>query len=96
MCAIALKCGGRRFNLVHDVRLIRGPDGFKDRNSTQEAMVNRDQIKGRLKKAEGKIKEVTGKVIGDKTLEDNGKTRKILGNIQAGYGDLKSDLGKRG
>ncbi len=59
-------------------------------------MVNRDQIKGRLKKAEGKIKEVTGKVIGDKTLEDNGKTRKILGNIQAGYGDLKSDLGKRG
>ena len=57
--------------------------------------MNKDQIKGRLRKAEGKIKEVTGKVIGDKVLEDNGKTRKILGNIQAGYGDLKNDLDKR-
>ena len=58
--------------------------------------MNKDQVRGRLKKAEGKRKEVTGKVLGDKSLEESGKTRKILGNIQAGYGDLKNNLGKRG
>ena len=65
-----------------------------EHESIQESSVNKDQIEGRLRKVEGKIKEVAGKVIGDKALEDNGRTRKILGNIQAGHGDLKNNLGK--
>ncbi len=67
---------------------------FDEYGSTQENIVNKDQLKGRLKKAEGTIKEVAGKVIRDKELEDKGRTRKTLGKIQAIHGDLKEDLGK--
>lgn len=56
--------------------------------------MNKDQVKGRVKEAEGKVKEVTGKLIGDEVLEEKGKTGKVLGKIQAGYGDLKHDLKK--
>lgn len=57
--------------------------------------MNKDQIKGRVKEVEGKVKEVAGKVVGNKTLEEKGKAQNAGGKIQAGYGDLKSDLKKR-
>lgn len=56
--------------------------------------MNEDQVKGRIKETEGKIKEVTGNVLGDKTLEQKGKTENVIGKIQAGYGDLKEELKK--
>lgn len=56
--------------------------------------MNKDQFKGRAKEAEGKVKEVAGKLIGDKTLEAKGKTEKVLGKVQATHGDLKNDLKK--
>lgn len=54
--------------------------------------MNKDQVKGRLKEARGKVKELTGDVLGDKTLEREGKLEQTGGKIQAGYGDLKSDI----
>ena len=57
--------------------------------------MNKDQVKGRIKEAEGNVKEVTGKIVGNKRLEEKGKLRKTVGKIQAGYGDLKDDLKKR-
>ncbi|MHB1942594.1 MAG: CsbD family protein [Acidiferrobacteraceae bacterium] len=56
--------------------------------------MNRDQFKGRNHEAEGQIKEVTGKVVGNKKLEEKGKVHKIAGKVQADYGDLKEDLKK--
>jgi len=56
--------------------------------------MNKDQVKGRMKEAEGKIKEVAGKAVGNKTLEDKGKVQNAVGKAQAGYGDLKRDLKK--
>ena len=38
-------------------------------------IVNKDQIKGRLKEAEGKAREVAGKMAGNKKLE-------LKGNVQ--------------
>jgi uncharacterized protein YjbJ (UPF0337 family) len=38
--------------------------------------MNKDQVKGRIKNAEGKLKEVTGKIVGNKSLEAKGKSRK--------------------
>ena len=56
--------------------------------------MNRDQIKGRIKEAKGKVKRVAGKVAGDKDLERKGKIQNISGKAQAEYGDLKEDIKK--
>jgi uncharacterized protein YjbJ (UPF0337 family) len=56
--------------------------------------MDKSQIKGEFKKAKGKIKEVTGKVTGDKTLEIEGKVEQAAGDLQIQYGKLKSDLKK--
>jgi len=54
--------------------------------------VNKDQIKGRAKEAKGKIKEVTGDLVGNEKLENKGKIEKNLGKAQAKVGDVKQDL----
>jgi uncharacterized protein YjbJ (UPF0337 family) len=56
--------------------------------------MNKDQIKGRIEKAIGRVKEAAGNIFGNKTLERKGKIGKALGSVQAGYGDLKDDLKK--
>jgi uncharacterized protein YjbJ (UPF0337 family) len=48
-------------------------------------------IKGHLKEAEGKIKEVTGKLVGNEHLEAKGKAEKIAGKHEAARADLKDD-----
>ncbi len=59
---------------------------------TQEYIVNKDQVKGHIKEAEGSIKEVTGKIVGNKKLEDKGKFQRAAGKAQAIAGDLKHAL----
>ena len=54
--------------------------------------INKDQVKGRVKEAEGKIKEVAGKLVGNENLEAKGKLQKDLGKVQARFGDAKKDL----
>lgn len=54
--------------------------------------MNKHQVKGRLKEAKGKVKQVTGRAVGNKELEQKGSIEKAGGKIQAGYGDLKEDL----
>ena len=54
--------------------------------------MNKDQIKGRVKEAEGTIKQVTGKIVGNENLEEKGRVEKVAGTVQAGYGDIKSDI----
>jgi len=54
--------------------------------------INKDQVKGRVEEAKGSIKEATGKVVGDRTLEAKGNIEKNLGKVQAKVGDIKQDL----
>jgi uncharacterized protein YjbJ (UPF0337 family) len=54
--------------------------------------MNKDQVDGRVKKAKGAIKEVVGRVTGNKTMENKGKLQNAVGKAQAGYGDVKKDL----
>ena len=49
--------------------------------------MNKDQIKGRIEKAIGRVKEAAGNIFGNKTLERKGKIGKAHGSVQAGYGD---------
>lgn len=54
--------------------------------------MNKDQIKGHVNEAEGKIKEVADKLVGNEKLEERGKIQKILGEAQAAVGDLLQDV----
>lgn len=54
--------------------------------------MNKDQVKGQVKQAEGKIKEVTGKVVGNEHLVDEGRAENAIGKVQSNYGDLKETI----
>jgi uncharacterized protein YjbJ (UPF0337 family) len=54
--------------------------------------MDKNQIKGSAKKAKGKVKEVTGRAIGNEKMEREGKLEHAKGTVQKGYGDLKSDI----
>lgn len=54
--------------------------------------MNKDQVKGRINEAKGIVKEVTGKVMGNKELEIEGKIQKTSGKGQVGFGDLKENI----
>jgi uncharacterized protein YjbJ (UPF0337 family) len=58
----------------------------------QECTMNKDQAKGRLEEAKGKVKEVTGNLVGNDELELKGKLQKSGGKAQAAYGDLKENI----
>ena len=51
--------------------------------------MNKDQVEGRLDQAKGKVKEVTGKVVGNEKLEGKGVVEQASGKVQSTYGDAK-------
>jgi uncharacterized protein YjbJ (UPF0337 family) len=48
--------------------------------------MDRQRIKGGLKKATGTIKEKAGKVLGDRHLETEGQAEKAEGRLRSGAG----------
>lgn len=54
--------------------------------------MNKDQVKGRIDQAKGKGKELAGKTVGNKELEQKGKAQKLGGKVRAGFGDAKKDI----
>jgi uncharacterized protein YjbJ (UPF0337 family) len=54
--------------------------------------INKDQVKGRVRKVKGTIKEATGKLVGNKMLQAKGNIQKNLGKVQAKFGDLKKNV----
>jgi uncharacterized protein YjbJ (UPF0337 family) len=58
----------------------------------QEKSTNKDQVKGRVEEAKGKVKKMTGKAVGNREQEQKGRVQEAGGKIQAGYGDLKEDI----
>jgi uncharacterized protein YjbJ (UPF0337 family) len=51
--------------------------------------MNKDQIKGTLKDAAGKVQETTGKVIGSDEQQLKGLKKQALGQVQKAAGDIK-------
>jgi uncharacterized protein YjbJ (UPF0337 family) len=52
----------------------------------------KDQAKGHIEEAKGKIKEVAGNLVGNKDLELKGTIQKSGGKAQAAFGDLKDKI----
>ncbi len=60
-----------------------------------DTLVNKDQVKGRIAKAVGRLKEAAGMIAGHSSLEQKGRIAKTLGSVRARYGDRKDALKKR-
>lgn len=56
--------------------------------------MNKDQVKGRIDEASGKMKEAAGRTVGNPDMEDRGTAQKVGGKAQKAYGDVKEDLKK--
>ncbi|MFZ1218300.1 MAG: CsbD family protein [Chthoniobacterales bacterium] len=54
----------------------------------------KDKIKGTLREAKGKVKEESGKAVGNPDLRDRGTAEKVGGKIQKKVGDVKKVFGK--
>jgi uncharacterized protein YjbJ (UPF0337 family) len=74
----------------------RKPGGFflPHHTLTKEHIMDKNQVKGEMHKAKGKVKEVAGRTIGNDKMENEGKLEHAKGTIQKAYGDLKSDVKK--
>jgi uncharacterized protein YjbJ (UPF0337 family) len=54
----------------------------------------KDKIKGTLREAKGKVKEESGKAVGNPNLRDRGTDEKVAGKIQKKIGDIKKVFDK--
>lgn len=57
--------------------------------------MNKEQVKGRIEEATGKVKEVVGQMVGNKDLEEKGNTQKNAGKTRADIGDLAEEAEDR-
>jgi uncharacterized protein YjbJ (UPF0337 family) len=62
--------------------------------SPRKHIMDKNQVKGEMHKAKGKVKEVAGRTIGNDKMENEGKLEHAKGTVQKAYGDLKSDVKK--
>jgi uncharacterized protein YjbJ (UPF0337 family) len=69
-------------------REVRRPNQHFMNSSTK------DKVKGTAKEAVGKIKEETGRAIGNPNLRDRGTAEKVAGQVERKVGDVKKVFGK--
>ena len=50
------------------------------------------QIKGKISKVKGAVKEGIGALTGDRTTEAEGKAERAKGAVQDAYGKVKNDV----
>ena len=53
-----------------------------------------DKVEGTAKEVVGKVKEETGKAIGNPDLQDRGTAEKVAGKVEQKVGDVKKVFGK--
>lgn len=64
----------------------------------KENVMNKDQVKGKLKDIGGKIQQEVGKAVGSSEQQAKGLSKQAEGKLQKGLGDAKEvakDLGNR-
>jgi uncharacterized protein YjbJ (UPF0337 family) len=54
--------------------------------------MNKDQVKGAVKDAAGKLQRKTGEVIGSTDQQAKGLVRQVEGKVQKAVGDVKEML----
>jgi uncharacterized protein YjbJ (UPF0337 family) len=54
--------------------------------------MNKDQVKGAVKNAAGKVQQKTGEAIGSTGQQAKGLVKQVAGTAQKAYGDVKAAL----
>ena len=54
----------------------------------------KDKTEGKWDETKGKIKEETGKAVGDRSTEWGGKADQVKGHIKEGVGDVKNEMNR--
>jgi uncharacterized protein YjbJ (UPF0337 family) len=54
----------------------------------------RDNAEGKIHQVKGKLKEVTGIIVGDRDLEAEGKEERLEGQVQEKLGQIKKVMDK--
>ena len=54
--------------------------------------MNKDQVKGSIKEAAGKVQQKAGEILGSKEHESKGRTKKAKGMVQRKVGDAREAL----
>jgi len=87
---IAFDAHGDSNRTSGDPELTLGAAVIFDLNPHREdTAMDKDRIKGSAEQIKGSVKEATGKALGDKNLETEGKTDKAVGKVQNAFGGLK-------
>ena len=55
---------------------------------------NRDEVEGKFDQAKGRTKEVVGRAIDDRELEDEGTADHDGGNVKEGFGKARRKVGE--
>jgi uncharacterized protein YjbJ (UPF0337 family) len=53
--------------------------------------MNKDQVKGTVKQAAGKVQQKTGEAVGSEKHQVKGAIKQVEGKVQKGIGDLKEN-----
>ena len=54
--------------------------------------MDKDRVEGSAQQAKGKVKEITGKALGDAKLQAEGKADKAAGKVRNAVGGVKDAL----
>jgi uncharacterized protein YjbJ (UPF0337 family) len=54
--------------------------------------MNKDQVKGTVKRAVGKVQQKTGQAMGSTRQQAKGLAKQVEGQVQKSYGDVKATL----
>ncbi len=54
--------------------------------------MNKDQVKGSIKDAAGKVQEKTGRAVGSHEQQAKGLAKQVAGKSQKALGDLKENV----
>lgn len=56
--------------------------------------INDDEVKGKVDKASGTVKENVGRALGDPILENEGADQRASGKLEAGFGKARRKVGE--
>jgi uncharacterized protein YjbJ (UPF0337 family) len=54
----------------------------------------KDKAEGKWHKVKGKIRQIAGKAVGNRRLENEGKAENVGGSVQEKIGEIKDVVGK--
>jgi uncharacterized protein YjbJ (UPF0337 family) len=80
---------GKSYDLMELAWLIASSQSANHSLIRRCKMIDKDRVKGSVEQAKGKVKEWTGKAVGDKKMQTEGKADQAKGQVRNAVGGLK-------